>query len=163
VAASCLGWLPGGILFPLGISSFAGPVGIEVFGHFALSFAFSGLIALTYSFFAAQFIVLRVLYGRLWADGQDFGRATRAEVGALGPRLRWFQFLAGMAPLAGAVLMIGLGPEISSHRTFRLLVTALILLGMAGFGLATAAHNLLSQTLAVLTRAERWGQGRGST
>jgi serine/threonine protein kinase len=163
VAASCLGWLPGGVLFPLGISSFAGPVGLEVFGHFALSFTLSGLIALTYSFFGAQFIVFRVLYSRLWTDGQDFGRTTRAEVGALGPRLRWFQLLAGIVPLTGAVLMIGLGPEASSQRTFRLLLTALILLGMAGFGLAAAAQNVLAQTLAVLTRAEGWGQVRGST
>jgi eukaryotic-like serine/threonine-protein kinase len=90
VAVSCLGWLPGGLLFPLAISFFAGPVGIDVFGHFAVSFTVSGLIALTYSFFAVQFIVLRVLYGRLWVDGQDFGAAARAELGALGPRLRWF-------------------------------------------------------------------------
>jgi hypothetical protein len=134
----------------------------EVFGHFAVSFTVSGLIALTYSFFAVQFIVLRVLYCRLWVDGQDFGRAARAELGSLGPRLRLFQLLAGMVPLVGAVLMVGLGPEASGYRTFRLLVTAVIVLGMAGFGLATVAHNVLSRTLAVLTRAGEWGQDRGS-
>jgi serine/threonine protein kinase len=153
VALSCLGWLPGGILFPLALACFAGPVGVEVFGHFALSFTVSGLIALTYSFFAAQFLVLRVFYCRLWVEGQDFEQAARAELGALGPRLRWFQALAGMIPLLGAVLMVGVGPEISGYHTFRLLVTALLVLGMAGFGLATAAHNVLSRTLTVLTRA----------
>jgi hypothetical protein len=162
VGLSCLGWLPGGLLFPLAIFLFAGPVGIEVFGHFALSFTVSGLIALTYSFFAVQFLVLRVFYCRLWVDGRDFGPAARAELGALGPRLRLFQALAGMIPLVGAVLLVGVGPEISGYPTFRLLVTALLVLGMAGFGLATAAHNVLSQTLAVLTRTKGPGQERGS-
>jgi hypothetical protein len=144
--------LPGGILFPLALSFFAGPVGGEVFGHFVVSFTVSGLIALTYSFFAVQFIVLRVFYCQLWLDGQDFGQAACAELGSLGPRLRLYQVLAGMVPLAGAVLMVGVGPEISGYHTFRVLVTALLVLGMAGFALATAAHNVLSQTVSVLTR-----------
>ena len=163
VAVSCLGWLPGGALFPLAIAVFAGPLDVEVFGHFAVSFTMSGLIALTYTFFAVQFLVLRVFYCRLWVDGQGLGPAARAELGALGPRLRWFQLLAGLIPLVGAVLMVGVGPEISGYRTFRLLVTALLVLGMAGFGMATVAHNVLSQTLAVLVRPEGRGADRGST
>jgi hypothetical protein len=163
VAVSCLGWLPGGALFPLALAVFAGPLDVEVFGHFAVSFTLSGLIALTYTFFAVQFLVLRVFYCRLWADGQGLGAAARAELGALGPRLRWFQLLAGLIPLVGAVLMVGVGPEISGYRTFRLLVTALLVLGMAGFGIATVAHNVLSQTLAVLVRPEGRGADRGST
>ena len=154
VGVSCLGWLPGGLFFPLAISCLAGPVGAEVFGHFAVSFTVSGLIALTYSFFAVQFAVLRVFYCRLWADGQDFGVTARREVGSLGPRLRRFQLLAGMIPLAGAVLMVGVGPEIARERTFRLLLAALIALGMAGFSVAAVAHHVLSQTLAALTHTE---------
>jgi serine/threonine protein kinase len=155
VALSCLGWLPGGIVFPLAIGWCAGPVGGEVFGHFLLSFTVSGLIALTYSYFAVQFMVLRVFYCRLWADGQGFGPAARAEIGSLGSRLRRFQLLAGTIPLVGAVLLIGVGPEISGERTFRVLVAALLVLGMAGFGVATLVHHVLAQTLAVLTRRER--------
>jgi serine/threonine protein kinase len=160
VAVSCLGWLPGGVLFPLALAVFAGPIDVAVFGHFAVSFTVSGLIALTYSFFAVQFLVLRVFYCRLWVDGQGLGPAARAELGALGPRLRWFQLLAGLIPLVGALLMVGVGPEISGYRTFRLLVTALLVLGMTGFGMATVAHNVLSQTLAVLVRAQAPPPGR---
>jgi hypothetical protein len=160
VAVSCLGWLPGGALFPLAIAVFAGPVCDEVVGHFAVSFTVSGLIALTYTFFGVQFLVLRVFYCRLWVDGQGLGPAARAEFGALGPRLRRFQLLAGLIPLVGALLMVGVGPEISGYRTFRLLVTALLVLGMAGFGVATVAHNVLSQTLAVLVRAQAPPPGR---
>jgi hypothetical protein len=162
VAVACLGWLPGGALFPLALAVFAGPIDVAVFGHFALSFTVSGLIAVTYSFFAVQFLVLRVFYCQLWVDSQSLGAAARAELGALGPRLRWFQFLAVLIPLAGAVLMVGVGPETSGYRTFRLLVTALLVLGMAGFGVATVVHNVLSQTLAVLVRPEGRGADRGS-
>jgi hypothetical protein len=161
VAVSCLGWLPGGMVFPLAIAWLAGPVDGEVFGHFVVSFTLSGLIALTYSFFAVQFMALRVFYHRLWVDGRDFAEAARAELGSVAPRLRAFQLLAGVIPLAGAVLLIGVGPETSGYRTFRLLATALIALGMAGFGLAAVAHNVLSQTLAVLTRAGGPPSARG--
>jgi serine/threonine protein kinase len=162
VVVSCVGWLPGAVLFPLAISAFAAPVGAEVFGHFAVSFTVSGLIALTYSYFAVRFIGLRVLVPRLWVDGQDFNAAARAAIGSPGPRLRLFQLQAGMIPLVGALLLIGVGPEISGYRTFRLLVIALIGLGMAGFGLATAAHNLLSRTLVALMRPDGEGRNRGS-
>jgi hypothetical protein len=59
-----------------------------------------------------------------------------------------------MIPLAGAVLMISVGPAISGERAFRLLLTSLLVLGIGGFGVTTVVHHLLSQTLAVLTRAD---------
>jgi hypothetical protein len=150
VVISCIGWLPGGLLFPLAMHVGSGPVGAGVFGHFLISFTISCLIALTYSFFGVQFMVLRVLYPRLWLDAQDFEQQASAELSSVGPRLRLFQLLAGLIPLAGAVLMIGVGPETSGYRAFRLLVTALIALGMAGFGVAVMANNLLSRTVSVL-------------
>lgn len=155
VALSCLGWLPGGLLFPVGIAVLSGPVGIDVFGHFLVSFTISGLIALTYSFFAVQFIVLRVLYPRLWLDAPQLRLTAGAELAALEPRLRLFQFLAGVIPLAGAILMVGVGAEVSGDRMFRLLVTGLICISMLGFGLAILVNKLLFQTLRVLTHPDR--------
>ena len=49
-----------------------------------------------------------------------------------------------------AVLMVGVGPEDFSpaaYQTFRVLVTFLIALGMAGFGAALVAGQRLGQTL----------------
>jgi hypothetical protein len=155
VAISCLGWLPGGLLFPLGLHFLSGPVGLDVFGHFLLSFTLSGLIALTYSFLAIQFLVLRVMYPRFWIDPDDLRATARTELGHLDRRLALFQFLAVLIPLAGALLMIGVGPETfqtASYQTFRLLVTALIALGMLGLGVAIAVTNRLRQTAAVLTK-----------
>ena len=40
-----------------------------MFWHFLISFTLSGLIAMTYSLFAIQFVVLRVLYPRAAPDG----------------------------------------------------------------------------------------------
>ncbi len=146
VALSCIGWLPGGVLFPLGISLFAGSLQPDIWWHFLLSFTLSGLIALTYSVFAAQFLVLLVLYPRLWVDPQELRYRATEELRPLRGGLWPFQLLAGLIPLVGAVMMVGVGPE-HFTRGFRVLVTALILLGMAGFCVALAASNYLRQIL----------------
>jgi hypothetical protein len=158
VGLSCAGWLPGGLVFPLALHAAAGPLPAEVFGHFLVSFTISGLIATTYSLFAIQFVVLRVLYPGLWADGRLARERVAAELRPVGRRLGFFQLAAGLIPLAGAVLMIEVGPEELTHsgyRTFRVLLTALIVLGTVGFGVASAASRRLNETLAVLA-----GRGR---
>jgi eukaryotic-like serine/threonine-protein kinase len=160
ILVSGMGWLPGGILFPLGLHILSGPIGLDVFGHFVLSFTLSGLIALTYSFLAMQFLVLRVLYPRFWIDAANLHETVRFELGTLDRRLGLFQFLAVLIPLAGAVLMIGVGPETfqeGEYRTFRLLVTILIALGMTGLGVALVAVSQLRRTSEVLTGRERRG------
>jgi serine/threonine protein kinase len=153
VGVSCLGWLPGGLLFPLGLHLADGPVGAAVFAHFLVSFTISGLIAVTYSYFGVLFVVLRVLYPQLWVDARDLPQQVQEELGAGGPRPWRFQLLAGVIPLAAAVLMVVGGAGGAGDRTFRLLVTALILLGMAGFGLALLANHFLGQTRDVLLSA----------
>jgi serine/threonine protein kinase len=156
VGLSCAGWLPGAILFPLAISFMAGPIHREVFGHFLVSFTVSGLIALTYAYFGVQFMVLRFLYPQLWFDPQGFREGVVADFRLRKPRLWVFQLLAGVIPLAGAIMILAGGAHLSGDAMFRLLATALILLGMAGFGLAILANNFLSQTLAALI-----GRGAG--
>ena len=42
---------------------------------------------------------------------------------------------AGVIPLTGAVLLVGMQPDISHYQTFRVLVTGQIALGMLGFGM----------------------------
>jgi serine/threonine protein kinase len=152
VAISCAGWLPGGLLFPIGIHIWSDPVTPEKFGQFLISFAISGLIALTYSYFAVQYIAVRGLYPRLWTDSQSLRREAPPELRAVPGRLRLFQFLAGLIPLCGALLLIGVGPE-QLTLPFRLLLTALVALGMAGFGLALLVSSKLQQLLTALVGA----------
>ena len=152
VGLACLGWLPGGIFFPAAISYFDGPVDLDLFGRFVISFTLSGLIAATYSFFGIEFVVLRILYPYFWPNVRDVQQVIGQEIRPQDRRLKIFQFLAGVIPLAGAFLLVAVGPEVSSARGFRLLLTGLIVLGMVGFGVAMWVNQLLSFTLAVLTR-----------
>ncbi len=142
VGLSCLGWFPGGLLFPLGLAGFAGP------------FTISGLIAQTYSFFGVQLVVLGQMYPELWPDGRDFARLAAEELRPVAGRLHFFQFSAGLIPLIGAILLLGVGPE-QFTVSFRLLVTGLIILGMFGFGVAVLASSRLSHILTAFTGAER--------
>jgi hypothetical protein len=157
VVLSCVGWLPGGLIFPAALSFFSEPgepLSMGVYGHFLVSFWLSGLIALTYTFFAAEFVAVRVLYPRLWVDPQAVRSTAQRELASVAGRLRCFQLLAGLIPLASSALMIGLGLEDMS-RTFRILATGLIVLGMAGIGLTFTVARTLSETLAALTGLER--------
>jgi hypothetical protein len=119
-----------------------------------LSLTVSGLIALTYSYFGVQFIVLRVLYPRLRPESRDRRPKGRDELAAVRPRLWLFQLLAGVIPLTAAILLVDAGPEIAGYQIFRLLVLALIALSMAGFVLAVTASNFLFQTLTVLSASQ---------
>ncbi len=139
---------------------FAASVSPDVYVHFLVSFTISGLIALTYSFLAIQYVALRVLYPSLWSNAHDMRSVARSELRGQARRLGWAQSLAVLIPLAAAVMMVGVGPEEFSrtgYRTFRVLVTALIALGMTGLGVAMAVSRLLHETLTALTGGEREG------
>lgn len=148
-ALSCLGWLPGGLLFPLFIDLAAGPISARVFGHFLFSFTISGLIALTYSGLAVQWVVLRVLYPRLWMDGSGYRETARQELTSIDRRLRAWQFLAALIPLAGAALILTVGPE-ELGLWFRILAIALIGVGMGGLGFGFLIGSRIQQILAAL-------------
>jgi hypothetical protein len=160
IAMSCLGWLPGGLIFPLALEVLAGPgpAPVEVYGRFLFSFTISGLITLTYSVIAVEFVVVRVLYPGLWLDARNLRQTARTELDREEGRLALVQFLAVLIPLVGATLMLSVGPEDftpSSYRTFRLLVTALLAVGMVGLGLAILADHELRQAVAAFTASGR--------
>lgn len=153
VALSCLGWLPGGIIFPLGIDLLAGPLPAADYGHFLISFTLSGLIALTYSYFGVQLVVLRVLYPRLWVDAQNFRRVATRELTETRLRFWLFQLLAGAIPLSGALMFV-FGMDLSA-AAFRFLVGGLIVLGMVGYGLAYTTNAVIAETWALLAGEDR--------
>jgi serine/threonine protein kinase len=150
---ACLGWLPGGLLFPLLLDLLAGPIPLPVYAAFAVSFTISGLVALTYSVFGVQFVSLRVLYPRLWVEVRDRRRQAARELACVEGRLARLQFLAVLIPLIGAALLLGSGPNEFSPAatlTFRLLVVALMGLGMVGLGVALVVSARLRRTVAAL-------------
>ncbi len=148
VALGAIGWLPGGLVFPWGIHLAAGPLDPAVFGHFLIDFVMSGLIAVTYSYFGAEAILLRVLYPRHLVGQAHPQEAAAHELSRLPLRINIAQAMAGLIPLIGAILIVLSGPaEAEGYSMFRLLVTALIALGMLGFCFSTAAVSVLRQTL----------------
>ncbi len=159
---SCLGWLPGGVLFPLALN-FAGPVGPMVYGKFAFSFLVAGLIAIVYSVLLMELLVLRVMYPALWPDARGMRQAARAELGREEARLSRLQMLAVLIPLAGAVLLVSVGPDEvragaftrEAYAAFRVLVAGLLAAGMFGLGLAVTVSAELRRVVAVLTAEGR--------
>jgi len=153
---ACLGWLPGAVIFPLVLETWSGPVPWQEQAHLCISFVISGLIALTYSFLFVQCHTVCVFYRLLWIDVRDFHRRAAVELEPVGRRLRLFQVLAGLIPLCGAALMVGIGPQeftAAEYRSFRFLVTGLIALGLAGFHLAIVSTRVLSHAVTALTRS----------
>lgn len=150
---ACLGWFPGGLVFPWLISRLSGTeLGGEVQLHFIISFAISGLIAMTYSVLFVEYVVVTVLYPQLWADLREYRRVARSELRPAGSRLWALQLLAGLIPLAAALIVVSLGPEhFDAYRPFRILVTLLILMAIFGFQVASIMVGRLSQSLSILT------------
>ncbi len=146
-----LGWFPGGVLFPLVIHLVEEPLPVDIWGHFVASFWMCGLIALAYSLCGVRFIVLRVLYPAMWRNTRGFTAVAQSELAAVPKQLDRMQWLAGSIPLLAAILMLILGN--TADGAFRLLVTGLIFLGMAGFIGASALVRELSQVVVTLTGA----------
>lgn len=146
---SSMGWMPGGVVFGYFLKRVGGSLDGQYWAHLIVSFAVSGLIAATYSMLLVQWLVLSVIYPRLWTDRQDFRSTAAVELRAVPRRLLLLQILAGVIPLAGAAMIL-IGWNEGDSLAFRLLVTSLIVLGAAGFCLAMFATGLLSRALAAL-------------
>jgi serine/threonine protein kinase len=158
VVLSSAGWLPGAVVLPLLLVVQAPEVaGWDVFLHYFLSFLIAGLIALTYTEFIDQFLLLRVAYPSLWVDPQQPRQTARAELGPVDRRLRVFQVLSSFIPVGtGMALLLGLvgaQPEqraSAGYQGFLLLVIVLLGLGIAGSWLAVLLCGQLNRALTAL-------------
>ncbi|HEX6984311.1 MAG TPA: hypothetical protein VF170_02990, partial [Planctomycetaceae bacterium] len=131
------GWLPGMAVFPLALHFGASPLPPSAWWHFVISFTLAWLIAVTYSFFFGLGIALRTMYVRFWSDPRGFRRRATEELAGVPDRLRLVNVLAGVIPLAGAVLMVLVakpaGASEAEDDAFRFLTASLILAGMIGY------------------------------
>lgn len=133
IGLAVVGWLPGGILFPLVIDHFGGEGGLSrsQYVHFLISFVLSGIVGMVYSYYGILYVVLRGLYPYLWSPERFHATTAAAELDRgthfFGP----FMVLANLIPLSGAILLIVFG-EKEMTLGFRLLVSGLIGVGMAG-------------------------------
>ena len=150
----CLGWFPGAIAFPAGMVWLAGTLPPAVWGHFVISFAMAGLIAVTYSYLGTQLLILRWMYPRMWRDLADFRPRSAAELRPVRPRVHLFQMLAGIIPLLGAVMLLAVSPAkvtAAEFEVFRWLVAVMILMGIAGVQLANRADRHVTRIIAAFT------------
>jgi len=145
------GWLPGGVLFPAVIAARTEPLSAHVWMHFIASFTLSGLIALAYSLCGSQFVIQRALYPRMWDDVRHFAAVARQELQPTAARISWWiQFLAGSIPSLAAAVLVVLGGEENSIE-FRVIVAALIILGVFGYQLATRVSRRLTEIEIAMT------------
>ena len=144
----CLGWLPGGFLFPCGIDVLAGPLPWESYVHFAVSFTLSGLIGVVFSFLAVNYVLFRVLFPVLGHPDSDLPGGIADEVRPLVALFGPFLLLACAIPMTGAVLLVVLA-EGPMPLGFRLFVAGLIGFGVAGVGIAERLTRRLSRLASV--------------
>ncbi|WP_197525652.1 serine/threonine-protein kinase [Pseudobythopirellula maris] len=147
---AAVGWLPGGVLFPLVIHADNGPLAPHVFAHFLTSFTLSGLIAAAYSFGAVQHVATRALYPRLWVDPARCRETARRELAGVPWRLRLMQWLSGSVPLGAAAVLLLVAPD-EANRSLRVLVAALIVVGMIGYQYTAAGARRMTRVRAALT------------
>ena len=84
IGLAALGWLPGGVVFPLAIDLAAGPVGWPVYAHFIVSFTLAGLIGVVFSYLAIEYVSFRALFPRLgnpdgFTRAKSLGRAAALD------------------------------------------------------------------------------------
>jgi serine/threonine protein kinase len=146
LGAAC--WLPGGLLFPLVIDLRAGPLPWQTYAHFAVSFALAGLIGVVFSYLGIQYVVFRALLPRLGNPDAHTPAKMWAEVQPMTTVFDLLVMLACGVPLVGAVLLLTLDSGTMTFG-FRLLVVALIGLGVIGVSLAERIVRRLRQLAAV--------------
>ncbi len=145
---TCLAWFPGALFFPLALHVFGGGVTAMIFIQFAFSFTLSALIALTYAVLGVRFAVLRIFYPDLLIQTPGgLAETTRHELPP--PGGNWLTLLAGLIPLSAAALLAGL---VTLTDPFRILLIALIVLGMVGVWIAAGIQAYLDRTLLALRR-----------
>ena len=155
IYGSLIGWLPGGLIFPISVHYGGEPLNGEQYVHFLISFTLSGMIAITYCYLGSQYVVLRVLLPDLCGATDQGDQTLRQELKRLPARLLIFQVLAGVIPLSGALMIVMVGHTYREDNWFRLLVCLLIVLGMVGFVFALQITHYLQRVLNILLNPEQ--------
>jgi eukaryotic-like serine/threonine-protein kinase len=158
IVVTTLGWIPGAIVYPACLHYLGGGLAASTVGHLLISFVLSYLIALAYCFIGHQWVVLRVIYGRLWMGSDAIEATAGRELSPVGLRVRGACVLAAFIPLMGAALIILVGPdrfEGESYKVFRVLTTTLICLGAGGVSAALASAQEIGRLVYRFTTRSR--------
>ncbi|HSQ58197.1 MAG TPA: serine/threonine-protein kinase [Gemmata sp.] len=154
IVLGSIGWFPGGILFPLVIDLASGPIGWEIYAHYLVSFALAGLIGVVFTYLGIEYVCFRALFPRLGNPDAFTPAKMWAELQPLTVPFVSFLVLACAVPLVGAALLI-LFADGGMSLGFRILVAALIGVGVAGVSVAERLTRKLRQLAAVWHRETR--------
>jgi adenylate cyclase len=151
VSLAALGWGLCAPVFLLSLTRGPEPLPAVLYAHLPVSFAISGLIALTHGFFTAELLTQRLLYPVFFRGSRPAGTPGAL---ALSLRGRWLLFAAtaGACPVASLLLLM-LVPRDPDHdlRAFAVAVGGL---GIAlGLGTAWLLGRLVTQPVEELRRA----------
>ncbi len=153
-AACTIGWLPGALIFPLIIDFQAGPISSAVYWHFGISFITSWLIALTYSYFLLELLLVSVLYPKFWSGCCNIFHAT-VELTQVKGRMKLFQIMAGAIPLLGALMIVGSSSaiiDLERYRIFQIMIITLIAMAICGFMFAIKTSERITAVIAIFVR-----------
>jgi eukaryotic-like serine/threonine-protein kinase len=147
-AVAMLGWLPGLVVFPVGLAILAGVPIVVGSVHFGVNLLMSGSIAFSYSYMGAVWMVMTICYPRLWRFPEHLShRALNEEASGLLRPLPLCRTAAGLVPLMSAILIVAIAPSDVSqdqYTVFRALLTVLIAVGMLGYHFSVHVTDALS-------------------
>ncbi|MGI9474350.1 MAG: bifunctional serine/threonine protein kinase/MFS transporter [Rubripirellula sp.] len=153
MVVSAIGWFPGIVLFPWLLGFFGQPPNAEQWFHFGVSFAIAGLIATTYSYAFVVYIVVCLGYRACWQTATHYRQRARYELSGMERRIFWVSILAGVLPLAAAVLLLAIGMpnDLQQMRSLHELLIALIVSGAIGLYVVQIAAGRLIRVVRALT------------
>lgn len=157
-AACSIGWLPGAIIFPMVIDFRAGPIMDEVYWHYAISFVTSWLVALTYSYFMLELILIVMLYPKFWTGCCNIAASSASELAQVRSRMKMFQMLAGAIPLFGALMIVGSSSasmDAERYRIFQIMIIALIAMAICGFVIAIKTSEKISAVISLYEKSNK--------
>ncbi len=129
------GWTLMLLVLPTLINYFSPPISWHIYFHFGISFFLSWLIAITYSFLNTQYFLIRQIYPKIWQIPLFLKAEGGKSLSIIESRLKLFPFLAGGAPLVGAILMVIVGAdpqEAEGSWAYQGLLISFLLMGIAG-------------------------------
>jgi hypothetical protein len=148
IGLAALGWLPGGVVFPLAIDAAVGGVTAAMYAHFAVSFTLAGLIGIVFSYLGIEYVAFRALFPRLGNPEGHSDAKVWEDLRPLTAPLGLMLVLACAVPLAGAVLLI-ISVEESMSLGLRLLIIGLIGVGVGGVSIAERVTRRIRELAAV--------------
>jgi len=131
---AALGWLPGLVVFPIGMWILADMGSVEAFFRFALNILTSTLLAMVWSYLGLTWLVVSVCWPRHWLFPRRFEpQVTACELGRFSNGVRQARIASAAVPLLSCLLLVASSdqPGVQYDR-FRLLVMLLLALGMTG-------------------------------